>query len=549
MPVIYSFPTKTNPVSSDLLLLSDVENSNRTRKITIGDLKDPLDVVDRLTAGPGISISNPTGDITIGNTGVLLLNSLKGDIDIVNGVNTTVSVSGQNISINIPADTVTGTGTPDTLTKWNAAGTGIEDSPISKITDSIKVSDSLMIGASNTISGAFSQAKFASGENNTVSGDVSTAIGFNNNVAGIRGGALGANNVVVGAQTWVIGEGNDVGSAAANEGDNNIVSGQGNTVRSGTSGVIGKDNTITSTASENRNFILGFSNALNDVSDSIAVGGGNTINDNKSYIFGEGNTTSQNDTYAVGKNNTLSSEDDYAFGLNNTLSGNANIAMALGHENVLSGSQSYAFGRTLADGGEDNTVIIGRYNATPTATGRIVFGTGFSNAGRKNALEIQAGNNSQSGILFPAIRLSNTYNNDAEATIGGVEEGELYRANNEIRINLKLAAQDARNNEGFNILTPEVRTFTNNSSLVSSKFYNLVQASWSGNQGSATLTLPTALEMINRNIKIVTDETFTGSTLTITTASSIDGQSTLVITNGYQSVNLWSNGTEWFTLT
>ena len=82
--------------------------------------------------------------------------------------------------------------------------------------------------------------------------------------------------------------------------------------------------------------------------------------------------------------------------------------MALGHNNVLSGSQSYAFGRNLIDGGQNDTTIIGRYNTTPTATGRIVFGTGFNDTtGRKNAIEIQAGTGSQSGLLFPALRLSN----------------------------------------------------------------------------------------------------------------------------------------------
>jgi len=70
MPIIYSYPSKVSPTSSDLLIISDVANSNITKKITIGDLKDPLDVVDSLIAGPGISVSSATGNITVGNTGV-----------------------------------------------------------------------------------------------------------------------------------------------------------------------------------------------------------------------------------------------------------------------------------------------------------------------------------------------------------------------------------------------------------------------------------------------------------------------------------------------
>lgn len=593
MAIIYTYPIKSSPTANDSLLISDVEDKNRTKRVVISDIQslisgifggglagtiplwmstnvigDSIMVEDSVNKTIQVGVNNSGQQTVLGagsvstegivseqvtvNANLSMLGAVKDNTDSLGSLGQVlVATAASKLVWANTLTPVTGTGTPNTLTQWNSAGTGIEDSTISKITDSIKVSDSLMIGASNTITGAFSQAKFASGESNTVSGDVSIAIGFNNSVTGIRGGALGANNIVTGAQTWVIGEGNDAGVAAANEGDNNIVSGQGNTVRSGTSGVIGKDNNITSTTANNRNFILGFSNTFNDVSDSIAVGGINTINDNKSYIFGEGNTTSQNDTYAVGKNNTLSSEDDYAFGLNNTLSGSANIAMALGHENVLSGSQSYAFGRLLKDGGEDNTVIIGRFNAIPTATGRIVFGTGFSEAGRKNSIEIQAGTNDQSGVLFPAVRLSATYNDDFEAAAAGVEEGELYRANNEIRINLNLGAQDARNSEGFKILTPQVLAFTNGSSTFAGKLFNLYSATYTGTAGTATLNLATAPEMVNRKISIVTDSSFNGTTFTIQVLNgqgTIDGQSSISITGQYQSVSLWSNGTEWFTL-
>ena len=57
MPIIYSYPNKTNPTTGDLLLISDVSASNQTKKITIGDLKDPLDVVD--------SLNSLTGDLSI----------------------------------------------------------------------------------------------------------------------------------------------------------------------------------------------------------------------------------------------------------------------------------------------------------------------------------------------------------------------------------------------------------------------------------------------------------------------------------------------------
>ena len=65
MPIIYSYPSKISPSSGDLLIISDVTASNQTKKITIGDLKDPLDVVDSLTATLPIKVSASTGDVTI----------------------------------------------------------------------------------------------------------------------------------------------------------------------------------------------------------------------------------------------------------------------------------------------------------------------------------------------------------------------------------------------------------------------------------------------------------------------------------------------------
>lgn len=46
MPIIYSYPTKNTPTGSDLLIISDVSNSNRTRKITIAGIQTALNLVD-----------------------------------------------------------------------------------------------------------------------------------------------------------------------------------------------------------------------------------------------------------------------------------------------------------------------------------------------------------------------------------------------------------------------------------------------------------------------------------------------------------------------
>ena len=406
---------------------------------------------------------------------------------------------------------------------------------------------SLLVGVNNTAPGSYSMA---SGQDNNVLGNEAVALGFNNTVEGNRCGALGANNIVTGGQVWATGDGNDVGIEKLNVGGNIVTSGFNNTVKSGNSCAIGSGNILTNTLEEqsvNTNFALGSSNTLNDVTNVLSLGFNNTINNDKSYTLGKNNITSANDTYAIGSNNTLSSEDDYAFGLNNTLSGSANIAMALGHNNILSGSQSYAFGRNLIDGGQNDTTIIGRYNTTPTATGRIVFGTGFSNTGRKNAIEIQAGNAAQSGLLFPALRLSNSYNNDAEAEAAGVERGELYRSNNSVRINIDQNAQDARNNEGLAFLTPRVKTLTQGEIFDYLPNYNIVKIEFSGSGSSAEVRLPLASSVTNRVFRIVTGSSLIGKQINITVqgGGTINGVPNQILFNQYAGTAIWSDGVEY----
>ena len=448
---------------------------------------------------------------------------------------------------------VSGTGTTNTLPIWSDGPNSVlSDSIISELANEITIDGDLRVGQNNTISGLLYSV--AIGEDNMVLGNTAAAIGFNNAVEGNRCGALGANNIVTGGQVWATGDGNNVGIEKLNVGGNIVVSGFNNTVKSGNSCAVGSSNILTNTLEEQlvkTNFALGSSNTINDTTNGLALCFNNTIDNSDSCILGKSNTTSANDTYAVGKSNTLSSDDDYAFGLNNTLSGSADIAMALGHNNVLSGSQSYAFGRNLEDGGEDNTVIIGRYNTAPTATGRIVFGTGFSPTGRKNAIEIQAGTSAQSGLLFPALRLSNSYSNDAEAEAAGVEKGELYRSNNSVRINLNQnAQQSAINNEGFAYLTPQLLTASAGTSKNVNQNYNLVLLTWTGGNGIFTLNLPSATSNTNRLIRITTDGSLDAGAadkinITATGGQTIDGNPSFQISKRYEGLAVFSTGTEW----
>jgi len=580
MAIIYSYPIAI-PQGSDLLIISRTptdpdETSNYSVTITsvadhiIDRLIDP-DATDfkipvfnqggtRITGSIMSQDSSPSngvagtkltiaGDLTVSGTGFFT--------DQVTIPATPVAATDAASKSYVDASNlnqVTGGGEPNKIPKWTGASSPsnvLGDSIISELANEITIAGDLKVGQNNTTPGLYS---VAIGEDNSVLGNQAIGIGFNNTVSGNRCGGLGANNTVAGGQVWATGDGNNVGIDLLGVGGNIITSGFNNNVKSGNSCVVGTGNTLTNTtqsAGINTNFVLGSSNTLNDVTDGIAIGFNNTINNDDSCIFGKNNTTSATDTYAVGKGNTLTSINDYAFGLNNSISGNGVIAMAIGQANVLSGKQSYAFGRELVDGGEDDTVILGRFNAAPTATGRIVFGTGFNNTtGRKNAIEIQAGDGAQSGLLFPALRLSASYNSNAEATAGGVENGELYRSNNQVRINTNQIQQDARNNEGFVFLTPKVKIISSGESFDYDTNYNLLKLEWSGAGTSAGVVLPTAASSQNRVLQCVTDSSLSGKDINITVSGggTINAGTSITITGAYQSIKFWSDGTGWYIL-
>ena len=68
MSIIYTYPKKSDPSSSDLLLISDSEDNNKTKQVTIHDIRGATTSgVSSIIAGTNISISPAagTGDVTI----------------------------------------------------------------------------------------------------------------------------------------------------------------------------------------------------------------------------------------------------------------------------------------------------------------------------------------------------------------------------------------------------------------------------------------------------------------------------------------------------
>ena len=73
MAIIFTYPKKSNPVDNDLVLISDSEDSNKTKQVTISDIKGATaGGVTQIVAGTNITISPVTG------TGVVTINSSGG---------------------------------------------------------------------------------------------------------------------------------------------------------------------------------------------------------------------------------------------------------------------------------------------------------------------------------------------------------------------------------------------------------------------------------------------------------------------------------------
>jgi hypothetical protein len=134
-----------------------------------------------------------------------------------------------------------------------------------------------------------------------------------------------------------------------------------------------------------------------------------------------------------------------------------------------------------------------------------------------------------------------------------VERGELYRSNNQVRINVDQPEENAKNNEGLAYLTPELKTASPGGSSNINANYNLVLISWSGGNGVHTLTLPLASAATNRVIRITTDGSLSSGAgdkinITATGSETIDGAASFQISKSYEGIAVYSTGSEWIVI-
>ena len=65
MAIIYTYPTKATLATSDLILISDSADGNKTKNATVTSIKDAIDVVDSITATSPLVASASTGAVTL----------------------------------------------------------------------------------------------------------------------------------------------------------------------------------------------------------------------------------------------------------------------------------------------------------------------------------------------------------------------------------------------------------------------------------------------------------------------------------------------------
>ena len=91
MAIIYTYPTKTQPTDNDLILISDAEDQNKTKQITVSSLKSSTACVTSIIAGNNITIDpvNGVGDVTI---------NASGSVTSVTSANTAISVANTTLA-------------------------------------------------------------------------------------------------------------------------------------------------------------------------------------------------------------------------------------------------------------------------------------------------------------------------------------------------------------------------------------------------------------------------------------------------------------------
>ena len=121
MAIIYTYPVKTTPVDADLVLISDSEDSNNTKQVTVSSIKGLTAGVTSVAATLPLVASAATGDTTLSLSGLSALGT-AGQVIKVNSGATALefgTVSGGDLPIEEEGSQITAA-----AAKINFTGTG-----------------------------------------------------------------------------------------------------------------------------------------------------------------------------------------------------------------------------------------------------------------------------------------------------------------------------------------------------------------------------------------------------------------------------------------
>ena len=115
MAIIYTYPVKTDPVAADKVLISDSEDNNKTKSVTIDDIRQAATSgVSSIVAGSNITI-NPaggTGDVTVNATAYTAGDGIDINSYVVSAdlkANSGLVIDATELSLDLSASAITGT--------------------------------------------------------------------------------------------------------------------------------------------------------------------------------------------------------------------------------------------------------------------------------------------------------------------------------------------------------------------------------------------------------------------------------------------------------
>ena len=115
MAIIYTYPVKTDPVAADKVLISDSEDNNKTKSVTIDDIRQAATSgVSSIVAGSNITIdpAGGTGDVTVNATAYTAGDGIDINSYVVSAdlkANSGLVIDSTELSLDLSASAIEGT--------------------------------------------------------------------------------------------------------------------------------------------------------------------------------------------------------------------------------------------------------------------------------------------------------------------------------------------------------------------------------------------------------------------------------------------------------